>query len=110
MDEDIANALIANPPMIPDPVAKILAGFYKSFPGYLVSLTGADKNQENITLHVGSPGIRGEYYIWEKNDGGARYLFSQQEKIDSLSITGIFLIVLSGLFVLYRETQLKINQ
>ena len=69
-----------------DPVAKILAGFYKSFPGYLVSLTGADKNQENITLHVGSPGIRGEYYIWEKNDGGARYLFSQQEKIDALNL------------------------
>ena len=49
-------------------------------------MTGADKNQENITLHVGSPGIRGEYYIWEKNDGGARYLFSQQEKIDALNL------------------------
>jgi len=35
--------------------------------------------------------------------------FFFKEKIDFLSLLGIFLIVLSGVFVLYREAQLKIN-
>ena len=64
--------------------AKVLAGFAKGFPGFLVSPTGSDDANNNLTFHVGSPGIRGEYYIWEKEVGGARYLFSQQEKIDQL--------------------------
>ena len=66
--------------------AKVYAGFAKSFPGYLVSLQSADDSFENMTVHVGSPGIRGEYYIWEKDAGGARYLFSAQEKIDQLGL------------------------
>ena len=66
--------------------AKVLAGFAKGFPGFLVSPTGSDDANNNLTFHVGSPGIRGEYYIWEKEVGGARYLFSQQEKIDQLEL------------------------
>ena len=66
--------------------AKVLAGFIKGFPDYLVSPTGWDDTNDNLTFHVGSPGIRGEYYIWEKEVGGARYLFSQQEKIDQLEL------------------------
>ncbi len=66
--------------------AKVLAGFAKGFPGYLVTLTGSDDKGDNLTFHVGSPGIRGEYYIWEKENGGARYLFSQQEKVDELQL------------------------
>jgi dipeptidyl aminopeptidase/acylaminoacyl peptidase len=66
--------------------AKVLAGFVKGFPDFLVSPTGWDDTNDNLTFHVGSPGIRGEYYIWEKEVGGARYLFSQQEKIDQLEL------------------------
>ena len=66
--------------------AKVLAGFAKGFPGFLVSPTGNDDANNNLTFHVGSPGIRGEYYIWEKESGSARYLFSQQEKIDQLEL------------------------
>ena len=66
--------------------AKVLAGFIKGFPDYLVSPTGWDDTNDNLTFHVGSPGIRGEYYIWEKEVGGARYLFSQQEKVDQLEL------------------------
>lgn len=66
--------------------AKVLAGFAKGFPGYLVSLTGSDDQGENMTFHVGSPGVRGEYYIWEKDTGSARYLFSQQDKVDDLQL------------------------
>ena len=66
--------------------AKVLAGFAKGFPGFLVSPTGSDDANNNLTFHVGSPGIRGEYYIWEKEVGGARYLFSQQEKVDQLEL------------------------
>ena len=66
--------------------AQVMAGFSKSFPGNVISVTGYDDAQENITLHVGSPGIRGEYYIWEKETGSARYLFSQQEKIDQIGL------------------------
>jgi dipeptidyl aminopeptidase/acylaminoacyl peptidase len=66
--------------------AKVLAGFIKGFPDYLVSPTSSDDTNDNLTFHVGSPGIRGEYYIWEKEVGGARYLFSQQEKIDQLEL------------------------
>ena len=35
--------------------------------------------------------------------------FFFKEKIDLLSLIGIFLIIFSGLFVLYRENQIKIN-
>ncbi|MFQ3304467.1 MAG: dipeptidyl aminopeptidase/acylaminoacyl peptidase, partial [Oceanospirillaceae bacterium] len=66
--------------------AKVLAGFAKGFPGFLVSPTGNDDANNNLTFHVGSPGIRGEYYIWEKESGSARYLFSQQEKVDQLEL------------------------
>lgn len=66
--------------------ANVIAGFAKGFPGYVVTQTGADDADENITIHVGSPGIRGEYYIWEKDSGSARYLFSQQETIDKLEL------------------------
>ena len=66
--------------------AKVLAGFVKGFPGFLVSPTGSDDANNNLTFHVGSPGIRGEYYIWEKESGSARYLFSQQEKVDQLEL------------------------
>ena len=66
--------------------AKVMAGFAKGFPGYSVSVTGYDDARENITLWVGSPGIRGEYYIWEKETGSARYLFSQQEKVDTFGL------------------------
>jgi dipeptidyl aminopeptidase/acylaminoacyl peptidase len=66
--------------------AKVLAGFAEGFPGFLVSPTGNDDANNNLTFHVGSPGIRGEYYIWEKESGSARYLFSQQEKIDQLEL------------------------
>ena len=66
--------------------AKVLAGFAKGFPGFLVSPTGGDDANNNLTFHVGSPGIRGEYYIWEKETGSARYLFSQQEKVDQLEL------------------------
>ena len=67
--------------------AKVLAGFVKGFPGFLVTPTGRDDTNDNLTFHVGSPGIRGEYYIWEKEVGGARYLFSQQEEIDQLELS-----------------------
>ncbi|MCS5594828.1 MAG: prolyl oligopeptidase family serine peptidase [Porticoccaceae bacterium] len=66
--------------------AQVLAGFAKGFPGYLVVNTGSDDAEENITLYVGSPGIKGEYYIWEKSTGSARYLFSQQEAVDQLGL------------------------
>ena len=66
--------------------AKVLAGFAKGFPDFLVSPTGSDDANNNLTFHVGSPGIRGEYYIWEKETGSARYLFSQQEKVDQLEL------------------------
>lgn len=66
--------------------AKVLAGFAKGFPGFLVSPTGSDDANNNLTFHVGSPGIRGEYYIWEKETGSARYLFSEQEKLDQLEL------------------------
>ena len=35
--------------------------------------------------------------------------FFFKEKIDLLSLIGIFFIIFSGLFVLYRENQTKIN-
>jgi dipeptidyl aminopeptidase/acylaminoacyl peptidase len=69
--------------------AKVLAGFVKGFPGFLVSPTGSDDANNNLTFHVGSPGIRGEYYIWEKESGSARYLFSQQEKVDQLELNSL---------------------
>ena len=69
--------------------AKVLAGFAKGFPGFLVSPTGSDDANNNLTFHVGSPGIRGEYYIWEKESGSARYLFSQQEKVDQLELNSL---------------------
>ena len=66
--------------------AQVVAGFAKGFPGYSVVETGSDEAGENITLYVASPGIWGEYYIWEKDTGEARYLFSRQERIDQLAL------------------------
>ena len=66
--------------------AQVVAGFAKGFPGYNVSLRDSDDAGENIGIHVGSPGIRGEYYLWEKDTGSARYLFSEQETIDQLGL------------------------
>lgn len=66
--------------------AQIVAGFAKSFPGYNIDLVGADDAEDNLIIHVGSPGIMGEYYIWEKSEGKARYLFSSNEAIDQLKL------------------------
>lgn len=66
--------------------AQVIAGFAKGFPGYTVNQTGSDEAGENVALFVSSPGIRGEYYIWEKSTGSARYLYSSQEAIDKLEL------------------------
>ena len=65
---------------------KVIAGFEKGFPGFNVSLTGMDDSSENLTIWVGSTSVRGEFYVWEKENGGARYLFSSQEKVDQLGL------------------------
>ena len=95
--------------------AKVLAGFAKGFPGFLVSPTGNDDANNNLTFHVGSPGIRGEYYIWEKESGSARYLFSQQEKIDQLELNSFQSVkyetsdgvILQGWLLMPRSGQAK---
>lgn len=69
-----------------DKQASLVAGFMKGFAGYNVSLTSVDKEEENMVFHVSSPGIVGEYYIWEKASGQARYLFSSNEEIDKLQL------------------------
>ena len=69
-----------------DLVSTVVAGFMKSFKGFNVSLTSVDDNEENMVFHVGSPGVIGEYYIWEKSKGKARYLFSYSEKINNLEL------------------------
>ena len=67
-------------------LGQIVGGFAKSFAGYNVQLTSADDAEENIVVHVGSPGIMGEYYIWEQSTGSARYLFSSNEAVDKLEL------------------------
>lgn len=69
-----------------DSVNTLVAGFMKSFKGFNVGLTSVDDSEENMVFHVSSPGMTGEYYIWEKAKGKARYLFSYSEKIDQLQL------------------------
>jgi dipeptidyl aminopeptidase/acylaminoacyl peptidase len=66
--------------------SKVIAGFEKGFPGFNISLTGMDDESENLTLHVSSTGLYGEHYVWEKDTGQARYLFSSQESVDQLNL------------------------
>ena len=67
--------------------SSILAGFMKSFDGFNVSVTSIDDNNENIMLYVGSPGILGEYYIWEQSTKQARYIASVHEAVDQLELS-----------------------
>ena len=69
-----------------DTVSSIVVGFMKSFKGFNVSLTSVDDDEENMVFHVSSPGVTGEYYIWEKSAGKARYLFSYNADIDQLGL------------------------
>ncbi|MEQ3695791.1 MAG: prolyl oligopeptidase family serine peptidase [Pseudomonadales bacterium] len=66
--------------------ARIVGGFVRSFEGYSVTLSGADDNSENFTIHVGSPGINGEYYVWEADKGQARFLVGSADAIDQLGL------------------------
>ena len=66
--------------------SSILAGFMKSFDSFNVSVTSIDDNNENIMLRVDSPGILGEYYIWEQSTKQARYIASVHEAVDQLEL------------------------
>ena len=66
--------------------SSVLASFMRSFDGFNVSVTSVDDNNENIMVYVGSPGILGEYYIWEKSNNSARYISSVHEAIDQLEL------------------------
>ncbi|MDG1310941.1 MAG: prolyl oligopeptidase family serine peptidase [Porticoccaceae bacterium] len=69
-----------------DIASSVVTGFMKSFKGFSVYNTGMDDAEENMIIAVTSPGVAGEYYVWEKSAGKARYLFSSNEKINDLGL------------------------
>lgn len=64
----------------------LVAGLMKAFENSTVVATSSDDDENNLVFAVYSPAMMPEYYIWEKSQGKARYLFAQNEKVNDLNM------------------------
>ncbi len=66
----------------------LVAGFMKSFPDSRVENLGGDENDEYMTFLVASPSQPGEYFMWEKSSGQAKYLYSVSDAMIDANLSG----------------------